>query len=183
MLSTFKDILPILLVVITATLGLLTYAWQERLKRRTALSERRQTLYEQLIRNLVDLLIAKTGAERSKLITEIEKGWLFASDEVLYACYKFLGIYHNLCCPNPQTGVLTVEEVLAKVRSDVKTRQELAKSISAIFLAMRRDVRSDTKISASWAKQNFQIYPWGVISEIVNPKNTESKQPSPWLHC
>ena len=91
-----KEFLPIVGILLTALFGILTYAIQERRKHRTALAERRQALYEKLIRDLVDLLIAGTGAERSKLITEIEKGWLFASDQVLYACYDLLEIYDDL---------------------------------------------------------------------------------------
>ena len=94
-----KELLPTLGILLTALLGLLTYAWQEKVKRRTAMAERRQALYEHLIRNLVDLLVAKTGADRSKLITEIEKGWLFASDDVLRAAYDYLSIYDRICCP------------------------------------------------------------------------------------
>jgi len=175
MLPPLKDILPILLIVITASLGLVSYVWQERVKRKTALAERRQALYENLIRNLVDLLVARTGADRSRLITEIEKGWLFASDNVLYAAYDYLGVYNKLCCPNPQAGVLSVDEVLANVRSNAEIRQELGKSIAAIFLAMRRDVRSDTKVPPSWARQHFQIYQWGVISEVVDPHKRHGK--------
>ncbi len=181
MLPELKDVLPILLVVITASLGLVSYVWQERVKHNTALNERRQALYEQLIRNLVDLLVARPGVERSKFISEIEKGWLFASDEVLYAVYNYLAIYDNLCCPNPQKGVLSVEEVLPKVRSDAKTRQELGESIAAIFLAMRKDVRSDTRVSPKWTRKHFQIYQWGVLAEIINPEEDTASNPT--LHC
>ena len=166
---TLKELLPTLGIVLTALVGLLTYAWQERVKRQTALAERRQALYEQLIRNLVDLLIATTGAERSKLITEVEKGWLFSSDEVLRASYDYLSIYDNLCHPAGQDNVSRFEDVLVKVRSDSKVRKEFARSLAAIFLAMRQDIRSDTAIKADWAKQHFQIYPWGIIAKRDRP--------------
>jgi hypothetical protein len=80
---TFHDALPVLLVIAPAGVGVATYTWQERVKQRTALAQRKQEPYENLIGNLVHLLGATTGDQRSHLLTEIEKSWLFASDPVL----------------------------------------------------------------------------------------------------
>ncbi|MGH9904062.1 MAG: hypothetical protein ACRD8U_00600 [Pyrinomonadaceae bacterium] len=82
-MNTFKDLLPMFGILITALFGLLAYAWQEGVKRETELSHRKEKLYEQLVRNFVDLLVARSAGERSKVTTQIEKGWLFASDDVL----------------------------------------------------------------------------------------------------
>ncbi len=174
MLPTLKEFLPTLGIILTAVLGLLTYAWQEKVKQQTALAERRRTLYEQLIRNLVDLLIATTGAERSKLITEIEKGWLFASDDVLRASYDYLMIYNNLCCPDERTDVSSFNHVLTKVRSDLKVSQQMGRRLASIFLAMRQDIRADTTITDNWAKEHFQIYDWGVIAPCDAPVPNKS---------
>src|SRR5919197_654297 len=103
---SFNDVVPVLLVVLTAAIGLVTYAWQEHVRRRTALAERRQVLYESLIGNLVDLLAADSADERSNLLTEIEKGWLFASDDVLRASYNYLSEYDRLCCALMKDGAL-----------------------------------------------------------------------------
>jgi hypothetical protein len=165
MLPTLKDWLPTLGIVLTASLGLVTYAWQEKVKQQTALAERRRGLYEQLIRNLVELLVANTGAERSKFITEIEKGWLFASDDVLRASYAYLSIYDKLRSPPDRTDGSTFGDVLGRVRSDSEVRHAFAQSLAAVFLAMRRDIRSETVISPDWAKQHFQIYLWGIIAK------------------
>ncbi len=175
MLSTLKEFLPALGIILTAVLGILTYAWQEKVKQQTALAERRRTLYEQLIRNLVDLLIATTGTERSQLITEIEKGWLFASDDVLRASYDYLVIYNNLCCPDERTDISSFNNVLTKVRSDMKVRREMGRKLAAVFLAMRRDLRADTAITSDWAKQHLQIYDWGVIALCDTTVPTKSK--------
>ena len=160
----FKDYLPTLGIVLTALLGVIMYALQERAKRQTALAERRQALYEKLIRDLVDLLIAKTGTERSKLITEIERGWLFASDQVLHASYDFLGIYDRLCTHDGRKQTSRAIDVLTKVRSDTKVRHEVGQSLAKIFLAMRRDIRSETVITSDWAMTHFKIYDWGAIA-------------------
>ena len=86
--TALSMVVAVLGVVVTGVIGVVAYAWQERQKRETALAERKRHLYEALIRNLVELLATETGAERSKHISEIEKGWLFASDDVLDAFYE-----------------------------------------------------------------------------------------------
>lgn len=158
-----KEFLPIAGILLTALLGVFTYAVQEHRKHQTALAERRQALYEKLIRDLVDLLIAKSGLERSKLITEIEKGWLFASDPVLYACYDLLEIYDDLY-REVASEESPSEALLNKVRSNQEIRRRVAHGLANIFRAMRADVRGDTKIKAAWAKAHFKIYDWGALS-------------------
>lgn len=163
-----KDYLPLLGILLTALLGVITYAIQERRKHQTALAERRQALYEKLIRDLVDLLVATTGAERSKLITEIEKGWLFASDEVLNACYDLLEIFDGLYgeVANEDSPATALRN---KVREQKEIRRRLAHSLAKVFWAMRIDVRRDTRIRVAWAKAHFKIYDWGALSEPANP--------------
>lgn len=172
-----KEFLPIVGILLTALLGVLTYAIQERRKHMTALAERRQALYEKLIRDLVDLLIARTGAERSKLITEIEKGWLFASDGVLHASYHLLEIYDDLYreVANEESPS---EALLNKVRANQEIRRRVAHSLAKVFWAMRADVRGDTKIKAAWAKAHFKIYDWGALSEPTNPRRPGT--PTEW---
>jgi len=172
-----KEFLPILGILLTALLGVATYAFQEKRKHDTALAERRQALYEKLIRDLVDLLIASTGAERSKLITEIEKGWLFASDQVLYACYELLKIYDDLYreVANEKSPS---EALLNKVRSSQEIRSRVAHSLAKIFRAMRADVRGDSKVKAKWAHDHFKIYDWGALSAPANPRRAAT--PNEW---
>jgi hypothetical protein len=172
-----KEFLPIVGILLTALLGVFTYAFQEKRKHDTALAERRHALYEKLIRDLVDLLIAGTGAERSKLITEIEKGWLFASDQVLYACYELLEIYDDLYreVANEKSPS---EALLNKVRTNQEIRRRVAHSLAKVFRAMRADVRGDTKIKAAWAKAHFKIYDWGALSAPANPPS--AGKPNEW---
>ena len=176
-ITAMKEFLPIIGILLTALLGVFTYAYQEHRKHKTALDERRQALYEKLIRDLVDLLIARTGAERSKLITEIEKGWLFASDEVVYACYELLKIYDDLYREVAHEESPS-EALLNKVRDNEETKRRVAHSLARIFMAMRAEVRDDTKIKAAWAKKNFKIYDWGALSAPANPRGTAT--PTEW---
>jgi len=172
-----KEYLPIIGILLTALLGVFTYAIQERWKHQTALDERRQALYEKLIRDLVDLLIARTGAERSKLITEIEKGWLFSSDDVLHACYELLEIYDDLY-REVANAESPSEALLNKVRASQETRLRVAHSLAKVFRAMRADVRRDTKIKERWAKAHFKIYDWGALSQPTNPPRAAT--PNEW---
>ena len=169
-----KDFLPLLGILLTALFGVITYTIQEHRKQQAALDERRQALYEKLIRDLVDLLIAPTGAERSKLITEIEKGWLFASDEVLHACYDLLDVFDRMYKQvadehSPSNALFSM------VRENQETRNRLAHCLAKIFLAMRADVRRDTKIKAAWARANLKIYDWGALAESARPKKRSSR--------
>ena len=159
-----SDFIPVLVAILVAGLGVFTYAWQEKLKRETALNKRKQGLYENLMRNLFELLAADTGAERSKYITDIEKSWLFAPDEVLHACYDFLEVYDDLCCSLTEPHkVLKGKDILQRVRADDGLKEKLGKSLARIFLAMRKDMRA-SKISQAWALDKFKIYSWGIVS-------------------
>lgn len=162
---TSKDLLAIVLgLSIPVALGLLTYAYQEREKRNAALSERRRELYESLIRSLVELLCASTGEERSRLLTEIEKSWLFASDRVLDASYHYLIAYDRLCRSVIKDNVVNGDEILARLRSDRELREGLRDRLAAVFTQMRSDIRPDTEITEDWARQRFDLYCWGILA-------------------
>jgi len=145
----------ILVIIVTGAVGVITYSWQEYKKRETALAERRQSHYEGLIRNLFELLIAKDGSDRSVFISEIEKGWLFASDEVLRACYKCLETYDQIAEQDLN--------VLEQIRAVPDVRREFQDNIADMFLAMRKDLRGTT-IKNDWARRHQRIYSWGIIS-------------------
>jgi hypothetical protein len=142
-------------VLFTALVGLVVYYWQEQIKRDSAVRQRRQELYEVILRNIFELIVSSTGEGRSKFLSEIEKRWLFASDDVLRASYAYLSLYDDV----EQTG----EHLLEKARTDDATRKQLENAFARIFLAMRRDVRR-TKIDSAWANAHVELYPWGIIN-------------------
>jgi hypothetical protein len=145
----------VLVVIVTGAIGVVTYSWQEHKKRETTLAERRKTHYEGLVRNFFELLVAKSGADRSVFVSEIEKGWLFASDDVLQACYRCLETYDELA----EKGLNAVEQI----RNDPDLQKAFQKNTADMFLAMRKDLRS-TRITEDWARRNLRIYTWGIIS-------------------
>ena len=151
------DIIPLVSIAVAALFGIITYAWQEFIRRRNALAERRKELYENWIRNLIELLAAKTEKRRSELITEIEKGWLFSSDAVLKAAYDYLELYDSICCSHIRGGQLGYEDVLAALRGNEETRQEVAERLARVFLGMRQDIRRETKIEERWAIEKFKL--------------------------
>jgi hypothetical protein len=87
-------------VLLTGMIGVATYSWQEKAKRQTELTERRQKLYEDLNGALFGLILAKTRADRRRILADIEKGWLFASDQVLADLFTYsLYLYGYLRSP------------------------------------------------------------------------------------
>lgn len=57
-------------VIVTGVIGIIVYAWQEKIKRDIALSERRQELYEGLIRNLVELLTMRQDLRPTEVMLD-----------------------------------------------------------------------------------------------------------------
>lgn len=176
---TLNDLLPLLVVVVPAVFGVLGYFWQDYVRRRSSLVERRQKLYEDLVGSLIALLGATSGSRRSALMTEIEKGWLFASDDVLNGCYDYLIAYDAVCreCMS-EDGVMDPKCVVKKLRSDAEKRRVLAEKLSTIFYAMRRDLRGSTKFEQLTGASNFQIYSWGILSDEP-PETTEATATEP----
>ena len=153
--ETLKTILPLVGVLLTGLIGLSTYTWQENIKRQTELVERRQKLYEDLNGALFGLILAKTNADRRKIIAEIEKGWLFASDEVLAALFKFMELYDY-------HWIQAEGEIQRLIREDETVRQNIETAMAAIFLTMRQDLRS-TKISETLAEDYMHFYRCGML--------------------
>jgi hypothetical protein len=159
-LEALKTILPLIGsligVLLTGAIGLATYAWQENIKRQTELVERRQKLYEDLNGALFGLILAKTAEERGNIIAEIEKGWLFASDDVLATVFKYMESYDNYWM---QAG----GDIQQLIREDETARQSIEMAMAVIFLAMRQDLRS-TKISETLAKDYMHFYKCGMLN-------------------
>ena len=162
MQSLLESILVTILgIFITGAIGLLAYVWQERSKRTTALTERRKELYQKLLRALFKLLVADTGPERSKQLSEIEEGWLFASDDVLEASYNYLELYDHYYTESEGN-------VVGKIIKDSNVKKEFEQSLANIFFAMRRDLKGirSTIINKEWTETHTKIYDWGIIEDF-----------------
>jgi hypothetical protein len=159
-LESLKAILPLIGsfvgVLLTGAIGVATYAWQENIKRQTELVQRRQKLYEDLNGALFGLILAKTAEDRRKIIAEIEKGWLFASDDVLAALFKYMESYDR-------HWVQAGGDIQQLIRDDETARQNIETAMAVIFLAMRQDLRS-TKISENLAKDYMHFYQCGMLN-------------------
>ncbi|HZG40746.1 MAG TPA: hypothetical protein VEZ50_18880, partial [Nodosilinea sp.] len=108
------------------------------------------------------LILAKINPDRRRILADIEKGWLFASDEVLAALFKYMEIYDR--------HWITAEgDIQALIRVDESVRQEIEAAMADIFLAMRRDLRS-TQISESLAHDYMRFYQCGLLaSDPITP--------------
>jgi hypothetical protein len=158
-LEALKTILPsigpLFGVVLTGAIGIATYSWQENSKRQTESIQRRQKLYEDLNGALFGLIIAKTIEDRRRILADIEKGWLFASDEVLAALFKYMECFDRY-------WVSSSGQVQQLIQQDAGARQDIELAMADIFLAMRRDLRS-TQISEDLAKQYMHFYQCGML--------------------
>jgi hypothetical protein len=158
-LETLRTLLPLagslIGVFLTGAIGVVTYAWQENIKRQTELVERRQKLYEDLNGALFGLILAKNNADRRRILAEIEKGWLFASDEVLVALFQYMQAFDNF-------WIEAGGDIQQLIQEDEKARQKIETGLANIFLAMRRDLRS-TNISETLAKDYMHFYKCGML--------------------
>jgi hypothetical protein len=159
-LEALKTILPLIGslagVLLTGVIGVATYAWQENIKRQTELVQRRQKLYEDLNGALFGLILAKTTEDRRRIIAEIEKGWLFASDDVLAALFKYMESYDNY-------WIQAKGDIQRLIQEDETARQNIETAMATIFLAMRQDLRT-TQISETLAKEYMRFYKCGMLN-------------------
>jgi hypothetical protein len=154
-IETLKTFLPLIVVLLTGGVGVVTYTWQETIKRNTELVERRQKLYEDLNGALFGLILAKTPTERRNIIAQIEKGWLFASDDVVAALFQYMELYDDL-------WLKAEGDVRRLIRDDEAARNQLERAMATLFLAMRQDLRS-TKISPTLAEEYMHFYKCGML--------------------
>ncbi|PSN12097.1 hypothetical protein C7293_21690 [filamentous cyanobacterium CCT1] len=159
-METLNPLLPLIGslagVLLTGAIGVATYSWQERAKRQTELTERRQRLYEDLNGALFGLILAKTSQDRRRILADIEKGWLFASDDVLAALFSYMDTYDR-------HWVNAQGDIQSLIQSDEAARREIEMAMADIFLAMRRDLRA-TQISESLAKDYMHFYQCGMLA-------------------
>ena len=83
----------IIAALIIGLIGLLAYSYQEWLKRRTSLAEKKQETHIALVENVFELLGAEDAKKRSDLLSKIEEAWLSASDVVLRKLYGYLEVF------------------------------------------------------------------------------------------
>jgi len=158
-LKEFLEVLknPGVIVFITGLVGAVTYLFQDWRKRVSDRNECKRLLYEELLENVFGLFYVDTPLDRSKIVTKIEKSWLFGSDEVLKSCYKFLDLYDRT--------VLSESNIRKTLKKDEHLRHEFEENLALIFFQMRQDlrVRKNSKIDEEWAKKVLKIYKWGAL--------------------
>ncbi len=148
--------------VLIAVIG---FRIQSEVNRDAAYSERRRSLYEELIQSLVALLGARTPSERSRLLTQIEASWLFASDRVLLAIYAYLAAYDTVWMSvEGEDGCPDWDAVFAEIGAGGKSQEQLRARLADVFMKMRLDMKKDhTELPESWADEKVKLYPWGVL--------------------
>lgn len=131
----------IVLAIITASLGLLTWTSQQILSRMEERRKYKEDLYRKLLDAIVDIGVL---AESAPLVVESQRMWMYASDEVLEAVYEYLRYY--LSAKEQRFGNGSIPD---DVRNMIQEKDAL------IRLAIRRDIRPRTKIDRSWIHSRF----------------------------
>lgn len=173
-MDSLTDFIPLLGsimgIFLTGAIGVLTYTWQENTKRKVDLVRRRQELYERLNGALFGLMITQDWAERRTVLADIEKAWLFASDEALDAIFDYMKCYDRWWTE-------AKGDILTLIKNNQQARQEIEQGLASIFLAMRRDLRS-TNVSNNVSKNYMQFYNCGLLNPFDSPSNNEAETKS-----
>jgi len=132
--------IPIVIAVVTALVGFLTWLLQRRVERRKADRLRKEALYEKLLEAITELSSFGNGAP---VLIESQKAWLYASDDVLRAVTNYLKVFLD---EQGSTDVPITQEQRA-----VRQRQE-----GAIRLAIRRDLERSTTLDENWMSNEWK---------------------------
>ena len=133
--------------VLTACIGILTLLYKFIATISDSKREKKRELYERLIENVFRLLDAEVGAERSRVLTNIEMSWLFAPDDVLASCYEVLEAFEYASKTQNPTD---------SIRKDPDSKDMFEKAVSKLFVAMRNDLK--------FTKTNIDL-----SSSLINP--------------
>jgi hypothetical protein len=161
-----------LTLLIAAILGILAYFIQAILERQARLAERKQEHYVNLFRSIFELFVAEPGDERSVLLSDFERSWLFAPDDVVKACYEFLNFYNDICENRKREGVkirkgfVCIRSVMLSDREeDIRDKEKMEAIIADIFWAMRWDMKPwRTRLARKWREEHIQLYDWGILA-------------------
>ena len=145
-----------LIVAIIATSGVLigyVYQSHERLKEKRLTAKQEQ--YEVVLKNVMNLLISKPGKEYGQTLMDIERVWLYASDEVLNKCYCILSIHKEISVSGKPAEVL---------RNDKDAKDRFDTALRELFVAVRKDLGFERKTNIEdWPIDEVELFPLGII--------------------
>ena len=124
--------IPIVVAIVSALAGLLTWTWQREKERISNLQQRRFLLYEKLLNSVVYL----TASDAAPFFVESQQAWLYASDDVL----KALNAYAMMAS------------------SSEKTNEKLNALLGELLISIRQDsgLPGRTDIDKDWVGKNFR---------------------------
>ena len=131
----------IVLAIVTASLGLITWTSQQILNRADERRKSKEELYRKLLDAIVDM---SSLAESAPIVVEAQRMWMYASGEVLEAVNEYLRYYLS-----EVAGRFANKTLPDNIRSQIQERD------AYVRLAIRRDIRPMTRISKSWIHSRY----------------------------
>lgn len=133
---------PIVIAIITALAGFLTWLFQRRSERIQTERLRKEALYEKLLEAITEISSFGDGAP---LLIESQKAWLYASDDVLRAVNSYLKVFLDEEKNRKNSGELNQE-----ARANRQQRE------GVIRLAIRRDLHKNTMLDEQWLSNEWR---------------------------
>lgn len=159
-----KEFLPLLTAIIAACSAFLGYLYQSnRALKEKQLSDRKAQ-YELILFNVFKLLYQPPGLNYANTLIEIEKSWLYASDDVLTKCYVILDVHKDI---SREVGIS-----LDVLRANDKAREEYNQALRELFSSMRKDLGfGNNKNINSWPTEKVELFPAGLLA-FFDTENT-----------
>ncbi len=165
-MENLKEYLPIFVSVIAASSAIFGYLYQSSraLKDKQLLDRKAQ--YETILFNVFKLLYQPPGLEYANTLIEIEKSWLYASDDVLEKCYVILKVHKEISTHEAGPS-------LDALRSSPEAKEEYNQALRSLFSAMRKDLGfGDNKNIRKWPTDEVELFPAGLLA--MNSSNTNA---------
>jgi hypothetical protein len=129
----------VVVAILSALFGFLTWRVQRFYERLADERRRKEDLYGALLTASIELIATGDGAP---FVIESQRAWLYASDEVLERINDYLAAYADY------------GEALARGVSTT-TRKPSLRAEALLRLAIRKDIRPKTGISADWVTKQW----------------------------
>ena len=161
----FKDLSILFAALVASGSAIFGYFYQSKKDREEKRRAERKAQYEIILFNVFKLLYQKPGKDYAETLIEIEKSWLYASDEVLKNCYLILDLHKDICLDKtglPINGLKTNPDLL----------DDFNKALGVLFASMRHDLKLGKKKNEDqWPQEKVELFPAGILA-MDNPEDS-----------
>lgn len=149
-------IIPIVVAILGVAGAILAHAVQQLLQYKAT---QRQNLIESYSALLVGMAELRSTLEVKNFICELQKAWLFASDDVLELCQEYIDTIAAAVFIDRHLAEEEAENPdLKKVKLDLQ--KKASKLDGLIALAMRKHALGRTRFDQNWIEQEYHPFAW-----------------------